>query len=439
MSKGKITLEVIDPKPFSDQEDRAVGMGISAFGGSNNNDPVYFGLAATNSTTGQKNINVFSPEREPFLEYDITRLIAELAQTKKPVISIIDNLGLEANSRIGKPEQQILTQMKAMYDIKFIDEEKNLPQNTKILILINPKYLNDEKLFLIEQWILTGGSTLVFLDPYAETEIGLNPGMPPLNPRSDLKKLINTWGIEFDNKKSVADPKFALRTVRKIKGREIEVPNYPWIQITNEGINETEAVLAQLSSIILTNAGSFKSKNSSLTPLLTSSDIAGLVDSDKAGNQEADPRELIKDIKVSNQKHILAAWLRTDLKTAFPEGIKGKKGLIESNKTSNILLVGDSDMLMDRNWLSKQNLLGQEIVSAFANNGDFVLNVVENMIGGTVLSDLRGKGISWKPFTKISELERKAEEKFLSKEQALAEKLGKMENLKANQKSKQNH
>ena len=101
MSEGKITLEIIDPKPFSDQEDRAVGMGISPFGGSNNNDPLYFGLAATNSTTGQKNINVFSPEREPFLEYDLTRLIAELAQTKKPKISIIDNLGLEANSRLS--------------------------------------------------------------------------------------------------------------------------------------------------------------------------------------------------------------------------------------------------------------------------------------------------------------------------------------------------
>ena len=83
---------------------------------------------------------------------------------------------------------------------------------------------------------------------------------------------------------------------------------------------------------------------------------------------------------------------------------------------------------MDRNWLSKQNLLGQEIVSAFANNGDFILNVIENMIGGAVLSDLRGKGISWKPFVKISELERKAEEKFLSEERALAEKLEKMEN-----------
>jgi ABC-type uncharacterized transport system involved in gliding motility auxiliary subunit len=85
-------------------------------------------------------------------------------------------------------------------------------------------------------------------------------------------------------------------------------------------------------------------------------------------------------------------------------------------------------MLMDRNWLTKQNLLGQEIVSAFANNGDFVLNVVENMIGGSFLSEIRGKGISWKPFTKIVELEKSAEEKFLSKERELVSKLEKMEN-----------
>ena len=117
ISNGKITLEIIDPKPFSDEEDRAVGMGVSAFGGSSSNDPMYFGLAATNSTTGQKNINVFSPDREPFLEYDITRLIAELAQTKKPLIAILDKLGLEANSRVGKPEQQVLVQMKTLFNV----------------------------------------------------------------------------------------------------------------------------------------------------------------------------------------------------------------------------------------------------------------------------------------------------------------------------------
>ena len=430
ISNGKISLEIIDPKPFSDEEDRAVGMGLSAFGGSSSNDPMYFGLAATNSTTGQKNINVFSPDREPFLEYDITRLIAELAQTKKPVIAILDKLGLEANSRVGKPEQQILTQMKSLFDVQFLeDNETELPKNTKVLMLINPKYLNDNTMFMIDQWILNGGSTLIFLDPFAETELGLNPGMPALNPRSDLKKIVNAWGIEFDSKKSVADPKFALRTVRNINGREVEVSNYPWIQVGTEGMNQNEAVLAQLSSIVLTNAGSFivKDKSISLEPLLIASEFAGMVDAEKAGNPQEDPRKLLKDLKTSNERIIISGWLRDTLNSAFPKGVKDKTGLTKSSKKSNVLLVGDADMLMDRNWLTKQNLIGQEIATAFANNGDFVLNVVENMIGGSVLSDLRGKGISWRPFLKIAELERKANEKFLSKEQTLAEKLGKME------------
>ena len=440
ISNGKITLEIIDPKPFSDEEDRAVGMGVSAFGGSSSNDPMYFGLAATNSTTGQKNINVFSPDREPFLEYDITRLIAELAQTKKPLIAILDKLGLEANSRVGKPEQQVLVQMKTLFNVQFLeDSQTELPKNTKVLMLINPKYLSDNTMFMIDQWILNGGSTLIFLDPYAETEMGLNPGMPALNPRSDLKKIINAWGIEFDNKKSIADPKFALRTVRNIKGRQVEVSNYPWIQVGNEGMNQKEAVLAQLSSIVLTNAGSFilKDKEISFEPLLTASQFAGMVDADKAGNPQEDPRKLLKDLKTSNEKIIISGWLRDNLNSAFPEGLKDKKGVTKSIKKSNVLLVGDADMLMDRNWLTKQNLVGQEIATAFANNGDFVLNVVENMIGGSVLSDLRGKGISWRPFLKIAELERKAEEKFLSKEQALAEKLGKME-LKIQELTKNN-
>ncbi|MFL2828469.1 MAG: hypothetical protein ACJZ8X_03475, partial [Candidatus Puniceispirillales bacterium] len=86
---------------------------------------------------------------------------------------------------------------------------------------------------------------------------------------------------------------------------------------------------------------------------------------------------------------------------------------------SNILLVSDADMLMDRNWLTQRG--------AFANNGDFVLNVVEKMIGGNILSDLRGKGTSWRPFEKIISLEKIAEQKFQLQEQMLAKKLKGME------------
>ncbi|MDC0228091.1 GldG family protein [Alphaproteobacteria bacterium] len=424
ISSGKITLEIIDPKPFSDEEDRAVGMGINSFSATEMSDTLYFGLAATNSTTGQKNIPIFSPERETFLEYDLSSLITELSQIKKPVISIIDNLGLMADSRIGKPEQQILKQMNEMFEVEMVNESNNkLNNNTKVLMIIHPKFLSDETLYMIDQWVLKGGATLIFLDPYAETEVSRQPGTPPMNPRSNLKKLLDTWGIKFDNKKAVLDSEFGFRIARNIGGRDIQVTNYPWLNIRGNGLNKAESSLSNLSTIVMTSAGSLEkvSKDIVFEPIITSSRKSGLGDAQKAGDPKNDPRDLLSNINSDNNNLTLAGWLKADLKSSFGAKENIKVGqLLKSQNKSNILLVSDADMLMDRNWLTERG--------AFANNGDFVLNIVEKMIGGNALSDLRGKSTSWRPFDKIIELEKIAEEKFLLEEQRLAKKLKEMEN-----------
>jgi len=423
LSSGKITIETIDPKPFSDAEDRAVGMGINPFNATEMSDSLYFGLAATNSTNGQKNIPLFSPERETFLEYDLTSLISELSQTKKPVVSIIDNLGLSSDARIGKPEQQILKQMKEMFQVEMINESTNeLNENTKVLMIIHPKFLSDETLYMIDQWVLDGGATLIFLDPYAETELSRQQGMPPMNPRLDLKKLLDTWGVKFDNKKAVLDSEFGFRIARKINGRDIQVTNYPWLNIRGDGLNRNDSSLSNLSTIVMTTAGSIEdtNKNPILEPIIRSSNKSGLGDAQKAGNPEGDPRDLLSNIKSENENYVLAGWIKGDLNSSFIDNEnKRDKQIIKSKKTSNVLLITDADMLMDRNWLTQRG--------AFANNGDFVLNVVEKMIGGNALSDLRGKSTSWRPFEKIIALEKVAEEKFLIEEQMLAKKLEGME------------
>ena len=423
ISNGKITLEIIDPKPFSDAEDRAVGMGINSFNATEMSDSLYFGLAATNSTIGQKNIPIFSPERETFLEYDLTSLISDLSQIEKPVISIIDNLGLNADTRIGKPEQQILKQMKEMFQVEKIDENSNkLNKNTKVLMIIHPKFLSDETLYMIDQWVLNGGATLIFLDPYAETEISRQQGMPPMNPRSNLKKLLDTWGIRFDDKKAVLDSEFGFRISRNINGRDIQVTNYPWLNIRGEGLNKNESSLSNLSTIVMTTAGSFEliDDKSVLEPIIISSQKSGLGDAQKAGDPKGDPRDLLPNIKSDNKNLTVAGWVKSNLNTSFRDKKnKDDNQLLKSSKKSNILLVADVDMLMDRNWLTQRG--------AFANNGDFVLNVMEKMVGGNALSDLRGKSTSWRPFEKIIALEKIAEEKFLIEEQMLAKKLKGME------------
>ena len=95
----------------------------------------------------------------------------------------------------------------------------------------------------------------------------------------------------------------------------------------------------------------------------------------------------------------------------------------QAQRMPNIILVGDADMLMDRNWVQKRNILGTEVAQAFANNGDFVINALEQMAGGPALTDLRGRGVSWRPFETIQKMEAEASKKYSAKEQELTKKL----------------
>lgn len=430
-SDGKITLEVIDPKPFSDEEDRAVGHGINRISLAGVSDPLFFGLSVTNSTDGRAKIPVFSPDREAFLEYDLTRVVAELGQTGKPVVAVLDGLGVSGDPMARRPQQQVIAQLKEVYDVELLrgDVDK-LPENTKVVMVIHPKDLSDRTLYTIDQWALGGGATMVFADPHAETQAGPQPGMPAMEATSDPAKLFKAWGVEFDADKAIADPEFAIRTVRNIGGREMEVANYPWLSLRREAMDTSNAALSQLSSLILTTAGGFSAAKDdiSIEPLLTSSPDAGLVAAREAASPYGDPRKLLSQREKTEGPIVIAGRLTGTLKTAFPEGAPEGSAhsgghLKESRETPNVVLVGDADMLMDRNWIQHREIFGQRIAQAFANNGDFVLNTVEQMAGGVALADLRGRGVSWRPFDRIAALEKAADEKYRAKEQELVKRL----------------
>jgi ABC-type uncharacterized transport system involved in gliding motility auxiliary subunit len=431
LSHGEITLEVIDPKPYSEEEDRAVGLGINRISLDGTSDPIYFGLAATNSTNGSANIPVFTPDREAFLEYDLTRLVAELGQPKKPVVALLDGLGMAGNPMTGQQPAQILNMLKETYSVETIggDVDK-LPDGTRVVVVVQPQKLSDRTLYTLDQWVLGGGATLVFADPFAETEAGPQPGVPAENNATDFQKMFDAWGVGFDVKKAVGDPDWAIRTVRNIGGRQAEVANYPWFAIHDDGFDRGDAVTSKLNAVVMTTAGAFTAtgKDTTLKPLMYASADAGLLPAGEAANPYGDPRALLSKIEKTGGRPVVAARLEGKLKTAFPDG-KPKDSaadgtpLKESASAPNVVLVGDADMLSDRNWLQKQNVLGREVAQAFANNGDFLLNAVEQMAGGVALADLRSRTVSWRPFTRIDALERAAEERFLAKQQELTQRI----------------
>ncbi|MEY3552788.1 MAG: hypothetical protein RL735_1136 [Pseudomonadota bacterium] len=426
-SKGRIILEIIDPKPYSEEEDRAVAFGISPMQSQQSGDRLFFGLAATNSTTGKATIGSFSPEREAFLEYDLTRLVSELDRKGKAVIAMIDGMNLQGNPQMGMREQQVLVQMKQFFDVQRLqgDVEK-LPDNTRVLMVVQPQDLPEKTLYVIDQWVMNGGATLIFVDPHSESQVGPR-GAPPPDTSSNLPKLFEAWGVKFDPKNAVADPGYALQTERMINGRPAQMSNLPWIAVHDEGLRKDDAILAQLSAMVLTTAGSFETSKPgvSLRPLVTASKKAGILPVDSMRERTIDLRTLLVKIEPGPNPPVIAARLSGTLESAFPKAPEGVTGdsLTKNAKPVNVILVGDADMLMDRTWIQRRNVLGSEVAQAFANNGDFVVNAVEQMVGGVLLADLRGRGVSWRPFELIQQIEQEANLRYRAKEQSLQEKL----------------
>jgi ABC-type uncharacterized transport system involved in gliding motility auxiliary subunit len=185
----------------------------------------------------------------------------------------------------------------------------------------------------------------------------------------------------------------------------------------------------------MTTTGAFDSAKDSITlrPLVRSSKTAVTVNAILAGDHNQDPRRLMVEATKTPRAPILAARLSGTLDSAYPGGFalekkqpdeaKGKdearSTLIRSAKPANVILVGDADMLMDRNWIQMQSLAGKQVAKVLANNGDFVVNAIEQMSGGTVLSDLRGRGVSWRPFEFIQQMQARSDSRFRAKEREL--------------------
>lgn len=454
LSNGKIRLEVIDPEPFTEAEDRAVQAGLQAAnlpGGQ-----FYFGLVATNTLDQQQVIPFFQSEKEQFLEYDLTKLIYGLSNPTKPVVGILGSLPLEygpggvmAAMRGQSQPYLILEQIKQFFQVKMLDASKpeEIDDKLSVLILAHPKDLSPQAQYAIDQYVLKGGRLIVFSDPYSETMAAMpNPmtgmPMPGGEQNSLLPDLFKAWGVEVAPDKFVADLALAQRVQTGRSGAAAVVDYIPWLAIPGERLSHEDVVTAELTQINTASMGAIRKlegATTTLTPLITSSDQAMLMDTaDLKG--DPNPQMLAEKFKPTGESYVLAARISGPAKTAFPNGAPApakKEGeaqpaspatpaaeqVKESTKPINVLLVADADLLDDRFWVRSQQMFGQSMYVPIAANADFLVNAIDNMSGSGDLIGLRSRGRSQRPFEVIDNLRRQAEQQFLARQRQLEQKL----------------
>lgn len=432
----KINLKIIDPEPFSDAEDEAAGFGLQSVPVSTVGDELYFGLAGTNALDDVGVIPFFQPDKEEFLEYEISKLIQGLVVVEKPVIGILSSLQVQGEVNMSTfqstPPWMVIQQLEQIFSLQKVEiTENELPDNLDILLVIHPKNISEALLFSIDQFIMAGGKMLAFVDPLAEMDrpVQANPMMPapPTSQASDLNKLMSSWGVSLRENKILGDSQAAL-SVNGSDGSPVR--HLAIVGMGPENFTSDDIVTSNLENINLATAGIIDiSEDASVQviALLTSSEYAMPLDSFQF-QFLSNPRDLQKTFSATGQRYVVAARLSGKAGSAFPEGIAGHDGeVIMQTDNLNVILIADTDILSDRLWVQIQDFFGQQIATPWANNGDFVVNALDNLGGSSALISIRSRGRFTRPFDVVQDLRREAEARYLESADNLQVKLAETE------------
>ena len=430
---GKIKLSVIDPQPFSEEEDEATAQGLQSVPVGNTGDKLFFGLAGTNALNGKAAIPFFQPDKEVFLEYEVAKLIQSLLQPDKPVIGLISSLpiggGFDATTQKMSDPWAIVQQLDDLFEVRPLGlEVKTIDPAVKVLMVVHPKALADDTLYAIDQFVLGGGRLLLFVDPSSSADTS---GNDPQNPQaamfadksSNLEKLLSAWGVEYQADQVVVDRALGLQV--QVSQTEPPVTHPLILGLRTEQMNPQDLVSAKLKLINIDSAGHFKLKEgatATLEPILQSSSEASSVSTERT-RFLPDPRELLKDFVPSGDNYIIAARLSGKFKTAFADRATQAGHLAEAAEPVQAILVADTDILSNRLWVQVQNFFGQQLISPFADNGDLIVNAADNLSGSSALISIRGRNSSTRPFKVVEDMRRAADERFRATEQQLQEQL----------------
>jgi ABC-2 type transport system permease protein len=478
-SGGRIKVHFVDPKPDSDEAQDALDDGLDGKPINQHGDLFFFGLVLETRTGSKDVIEFLWPDHQEDVEYEISRRLYELLWPSSQRIGVLSSLDVLPSSdpymaqllaAQGKQPPAPWVAMQVLderYDITTVDPDTDhIDDDLDLLVVIHPRDLSTRALWAVDEWVATGGNTLVFIDPFSLND------QPPTNPRdpfagmqytpaSSLNRITGAWGVTMSDGQIAADP--ALATRRQVNRRGAVEPVIVDLSIdqqTREGtVNNDNPITRGLERLRLFMAGSLEIEprdGITVTPLLTTTPTGNTL-AMKAGFPGAgdglvymdanNPAKLIDAFTAGDHPVVLAALVQGRLPSAFPDGasfpsepVQRPPGLPagieppvpddaemttvepvpdELRADATVLIVADTDLIADQ--LAFQNsLLG---TVAANDNHKLLLNAVDYLLGARELMSVRAKSSIQRPFERFDEIEAAAEAETRERERSLREEI----------------
>lgn len=430
-SEGKVKLQIVDPVPFSENEDRANQFGLTSAAMGNAGESVYFGLAGTNLLDDQFAIPFFEQNNAQFLEYEISKLIYQLSQPDSIRVALVTDLPVAGgqdplSGRFAGPTV-FYQQLAQLYDVQLVgSRDRQLPEETDVVMLVHPQGLSEELSYAIDQFAMHSGRVLAFIDPNYES--GVLSALQDVGADRSSFPPLTAWGVKAELSNVVLDAQLAF-DLQEENGALVK--HFGILGLTAAELDREDVITANLDSV---NGASFgaldpvSGKGLKMEVLMHSSLNAGLTNADMYA-QTTDPAALHRGFGGNTTNYSLAARYQGKAKSFYqrPENARQAAEYAGETDNLNLVVVADADLLADRFWVQQSAFYGDTVLTPFANNGDFVVNAIENLAGSDALISIRARGTFARPFSRVDSLETAAQAAYREEEEKLQAELLKTE------------
>lgn len=465
---GKITLREVDPQPDTDEDLEARRSGVNAVklptGGE-----FFFGISLL-SGSREASLPFFDPRRAQFLEYDLLEATVRVIRGKKVKVALASDLPLSGDTA-GLPMRgygqdrkwAFVRELERMFELEVIKlsalGESSLSEYDAVVV-VHPKKVELSALYALDQYFMSGKPLALFVDPFLRKELSL-PQEEGANPwsgdntfssfwvgsekseKDSVVRLLKAWGVNAATTQVVGDLKQPTRI--NMGGEQIDYPAI--LSLGEVSFSKESPMTAQLQAMVLSEATALtftEKEGLTWTPLLQTSDAGRL---GPARDALFSPNLLQNNLSREESVRTLAAFVSGQFESAFPDGKPGlpnnSQGEEESERsdddgesqahkskqksTGNLIVVGDVDLLTDDHSVRSFRLGSQVLMQPINNNLSFAVNMVETLAGLTELLSVRSRGEFSRPFTRLQEIRKQAQEKYQKEEEKLSQELSELQ------------
>jgi ABC-type uncharacterized transport system involved in gliding motility auxiliary subunit len=230
---------------------------------------------------------------------------------------------MQMQGQRAQPAQFSYQEWSSRFEIVTVDESADkLPDGLSMLAVIHPTNLSEKLLFAIDQFVLSGKPAFIAVDPSSYIQKSQNRqqnmmmGMQQGN-SSDLPRLFQAWGINYDAQTVVGDPSLATKV-----NTGQSLMEYPiWMETRAEQLSKEALPASGVQKMLFVEAGSVSVESDrgyDVTPLVFTTENAGGVPA--MIMQFTPPADVAKQLKPEGAAKNLAVLVRGKFKTAVPGG-----------------------------------------------------------------------------------------------------------------------